>query len=122
MIKTTKLEDTSEWLEDNDLIEGVWIHYKGHNIPRDVLQKELESDWLGYIHLEDAEEKIEILETKEDYYYCTRYQYGDDAQEHGYKFWIEFIEADKKKKTSGHSTNVKFKINIKSKSCFKVID
>lgn len=110
MNKTTKLEECSEWIGDKELKEGCWIHYKGHNIPKDVLLKELHEDWDGYIFWdEDCEDIIEILDTKEDYYYCTRYFEGDDAKDHGFNFWIEF--RDNPKKTYGKSTNVFFKIS-----------
>lgn len=107
-MKTHKLEDTSEWIGQDELKEGTWVHYKGHNIPKDVLLKELHEDFGGYIMYDDGdfEDIIEILETKEDYYYTTRWFEGQDAKEEGYGFWIEFRDAPKK--TYGKSTNVKF--------------
>lgn len=108
-MKTIKIEDTSEYVFDEDLKKGVWVHYKGHNIPRDVLMQELKEDWEGYIMWDvDSEDIIEILDTQEEYYYTTRYYNGADAREEGYKHWIEFTKEHKK--TYGKCTNVKFRI------------
>lgn len=110
MAKTKKLEEVSEWIGDKELQEGCWIHYKGHNLTKEELLKALHEDWDGYIFWdEDCEDIIEILDTKEDFYYCTRYMDGQDAKDEGYPHWIEF--RDESKKTYGKSTNVHFKIS-----------
>lgn len=110
-MKTRKLEEIGDWVNDTDLKIGVWCHYKGHNIPKDVLQKELEDDWLDYVHWDnDGEKYVEILDTEEDYYYFSRYYEGSDAQEHGFNHWFNQVVAGKQKRTHGKCTNVKFRI------------
>jgi hypothetical protein len=112
MIPTkTKQVENPEYITDKDLQKGIWLHYKGHNIPHDVLLKQLKEDWDNYIDWDsdsDSEDIIEILETEEDYYFVSRYLFGEDARDHGYKFWVEFTK--KHKKTYGRSTNVKFRV------------
>lgn len=117
-MKTKRLEEVYDWLSDKDLLEGCWIHYKGHNIPKDVLLKELEDDWLGHVYYEkdNVEEEIQILKIEEDYYYTHRFCDGQDAKDEGYNHWIDFVKPHEKKKTYGKSTNVYFKVKPKGGS------
>jgi hypothetical protein len=87
--KTSKLEDTSVYVFEDELKNGVWVHYKGHNIPKDILLKQIHEDWDAYIDWGyDSEDVIEILDTEEEYYYCSRFMNGEEAKDNGCKCWI----------------------------------
>ncbi len=75
----------------------VELCFKGHDLP-DTAMKYYCYEEYGYID-------IDILEKKEQRYYCTRWQNGEDAKENGFNHWIEVT--NKVKKTYGKCTIIK---------------
>ena len=103
---TKILGDFDSWVCDEDIRNGVGLHFKGHGLKDEDIIRVIVDRFF-----DDDNQEAFILGKEERRYYTTRYIDGSDAKEQGHNCWIVFVDEEDAKKTYGKCTWVEFRIS-----------